>query len=443
METMFDEKFVSPVVTIPELLLPTAKVDLEKWAVIACDQFTQDGEYWKKVGAFVGGAPSALNMIYPEIYLNEGGREQRISGIHETMKRYLHNMYTEDAVLNPPRRAAAFVERTTKHGIRKGLLATVDLEQYDWRQGARTLIRATEGTIAERLPPRMEVRRGAALELPHIMLLVDDEKDILMPLLDKILMSAPVIYDTPLMMDGGSIRCRLLYRKNDRAFIIDTFEHIARRSVNNYGLPDPFLFAVGDGNHSLATAKAVWDEYKKEHSGDKGIETHPARYALVEIVNLYDNALLFEPIHRVVFDTSVEAVLDSLKSLPEFSTREVESREKLKELVGDTGAVKNRCGIVSKDRSVLAEYQGGMVATVALEPALEKFELDYIHGEDEALELAGASAGTKGRVAVLLPPFKKNKLFETVAKNGPLPRKSFSMGDACEKRFYLECRQLF
>jgi hypothetical protein len=425
----------------PALILPAKDVDIEKWAVIACDQFTQDAEYWEKVEILTRDAPSTLNLIYPEIYLNLNDQKERIERIHKTMRRYLETMHTSNAILNPPRKAGAFIERRTARGTRKGLLTAVDLERYDWHTGSRKLIRSTEGTLPERLPPRMDIRRGAALELPHILLLIDDSENILITLLEKLLVNAPVAYDTPLMLGGGSARGRLLYRNNDWALICDVFDHLSRKSINRYNIEKPFLFAVGDGNHSLAAAKAVWDEYKQAHAGDENIEDHPARYALAEVVNLYDPAIVFEPIHRVVLNADIDMVLNALGALSGFSALEAGGRERLQSMVSEASAGETRCGITSGERYVLVKYSGGRPPAADIDSLLERFGLDYIHGEAEVFRLAARREAPA--VGVLLPPFNKDALFRTIAQNGPLPRKSFSIGDACEKRYYLECRRLF
>jgi hypothetical protein len=432
-------------VQIPELIMPGRGLDLKKWAVIACDQWTQDRAYWKDVEKFVGKAPSTLNMILPEIYLNDADKPERIQKIHDSMAAYLASVYTDDAVLTPPRRAGAFIERETDSGRRRGLIIAIDLDQYDWRKGSQTLIRATEGTIESRIPPRMEVRRGAPLETPHILLLIDDVEDMMMSVITKLMRGAPYAYDSPLMMNSGSVRSRLLYRKNDWSFIFDTLELLYRKFCTRYNSENGFLFAVGDGNHSLATAKAVWDEYKTAHAGEVGIETHPARYALVEIVNLYDPALIFHPIHRVLFGIELQTALDALKSLPQFSSKEIRTFKELSALVRSENAGKNRIGLVSGKSCFLVEFAANTIAGVLIEPLLDKLmagspagtSIDYIHGEEELTRLA------KGNVTgILMPPFLKEKLFETVHKNGVLPRKTFSMGEPSEKRFYLECRKI-
>ncbi|MDR3356331.1 MAG: DUF1015 domain-containing protein [Spirochaetaceae bacterium] len=423
-------------IKIPQIILPAKSVDLQKWAVIACDQYTQDAAYWEAVASFVGDAPSTLDMIYPEIYLDESDRAGRIERIHQAMRGYVEKIYKKDAVLNPPRQAGAYIERTTRRGTRRGILVAVDMESYDWRADSESIIRATEGILQERLPARMEIRRNAALELPHVLLLIDDRENILISLLKKLLAKAPAVYDTPLMMGGGSVRCKLLYRNNDWALIRDVFEHLSRTSINRYKINNPFLFAVGDGNHSLAAAKAVWDEYKAAHP-DKA-DTHPARYALAEVVNLYDPAIVFEPIHRVVFNTDADRILKALSALPDFSSLEAGGPEQLQAMVADASAPENRCGIISGGRCVLVKYSKGGLPTVSIDPLLEGLKTDYIHGEEELIRVAAQPAAA----GILLPPFDKYCLFESVVRGGPLPRKSFSMGDACEKRFYIEARRI-
>ncbi|MDR2865030.1 MAG: DUF1015 domain-containing protein [Spirochaetaceae bacterium] len=442
-------------VAIPEIMLPSKNIDIEKWAVIACDQFTQDKHYWKSVKDFTGSSPSTLQIIFPECFLDEDGKTERINKIHDTMNQYLNAKSDEDE--NPvllPRRGGVFVERQCKHGIRKGLILAVDLEKYDWHKGTESLIRASEETIFERILPRMDIRMGAPLESPHILLLIDDKANVLMQVLEMILVNAPFAYDAPLMMESGAVRGRLLYRKNDWGFIAEALEHLYRKSYTYF--KSDFLFAVGDGNHSLATAKEVWEDYKKEHKGDPCLENHPARFALAEIVNLYDSAIVFEPIHRLLINVPCEAVLESLRKLPEMSSRKIKTKDELISLVEDRDARGNRYGLISKDSLLLVESCTTYVSTIDLEPLLQDLvkehqaggaAIDYIHGTEELFHFARESCdpgeAAQEHTGILLPPFKKEGFFKSVVKNGLLPRKSFSMGDACEKRFYLECRKLF
>jgi uncharacterized protein (DUF1015 family) len=433
-------------IAIPEILFPKAGTDLEKWAVIACDQFTQDHAYWETVKNLVDAVPSTLNLILPEIFLADPpdeGTTARVAAIHDTMTAYL-----TQGLLVPCKRSVVYIERKTPlHEQRRGLVLCVDLEQYDWEPEARPLIRSTEGTVKERLPPRMAVRRNAALETSHILLLIDDDDDTLLSALGKRAKQAKPFYTTELSMDSGAVSGWLLRREADWTYLAEALEALAARSNKRYGSASdaPFLFAVGDGNHSLASAKAIWLEYKAVHSNEEDLATHPARYALVEIENLYDVGIVFEPIHRVIFGASLIDVNAILSALPTFSSRAVASREELSALVGDAACERNRLGLVSGDSYLLVESERQGVATDALQPLLDAFiassaaySIDYIHGEDSLFQTS-----QEGAVGLLLPPIDKRDLFKTVARRGPLPRKSFSMGAAKEKRFYLECRKLF
>jgi hypothetical protein len=442
---------------IPEILLPGAGIDLQKWAVIACDQFTQDRDFWARVKETAGGAPSALNLILPEIYLEDADREEHTRRIRETMAAYLAGN-----VFAPAFTGCVYIERTTPfHQCRRGLVLALDLEAYDWKADARSLVRATEGTVPERLPPRVEVRRDAILEAPHILILIDDQEDALLPALGSRAKRTAPLYQTPLMMDAGGVSGWALDTEDDWTVLADGLEALARLSRTRYGIPDPFLYAVGDGNHSLAAAKAVWEEYKAAHAGDTDAASHPARWALVEVENLYDQALSFEPIHRLLFGAAIGEVLNILSALPGFSSRPVSDRENLARLVGDPNAPLRRLGLVSGTRYFLVETLASPVITESIQPLLDAFvqfhadgpgdrlvSIDYIHGETELFRLAAGSVDAAGsrndlRTGILLSPILKSGLFETAARSGPLPRKSFSLGEGIEKRCYLECRKLF
>jgi hypothetical protein len=433
------------------LLLPRASVDLSAWAVIACDQFTQDPAYWEQVRKSAGDKPSTLNLIFPEVYLSAASgpddnlRKNRIATVHRAMDSYLAG-----DVFDPPFTGGMYIERNTPyHKRRRGLVLAVDLECYDWGGRARTLIRATEGTAPERLPPRMEIRRGAPLESSHVLLLIDDPGDSLLGGLAGLLDSAPLAYQGNLMLDSGSLSGRRVDREDQWAFIADQLE--AKKAGGA-----PFLFAVGDGNHSLAAAKGVWEEYKKAHAGEPALMSRPGRFALVEIENLYDPAVSFEPIHRIIFNADIRALLDALAVLPDLSVSPLEgpgALEQLRRLVGDRAASRTRLGLISGTTRLLLETSAPGLATVALQPILDRFAgpgrtIDYIHGGEELIRLAGGPApGGPPRAGeltgILLPPVRKEGFFETIARSGPLPRKSFSMGESVEKRFYLECRRLY
>ena len=427
---------------VPSILLPQV-ADLSKWPVIACDQFTQDRDYWKRVKAAVGGSPSTLNMIFPEVFLPDNDAAQRITDIHSAMKRYL-----TEGVFAQPRQGFIYIERDTPcQKKRRGLVAAIDLEQYDWHPDARPLIRSTEGTVPERLPPRMDIRRGAPLELPHILLLIDDDTGSLLPNLGERVKNTTPVYSTPLMMDSGSVTGWFLDAESDMNFISVKFDELLQRSAGRYEGEKPFLFAVGDGNHSLAAAKGVWDARKS--AGGSCLGSAPCRYALVEIENIYDPAIQFEPIHRLVFDAGFDRVIALLSHLPDFSSTTVGNTQDLSKAVSGSGfcarpAAGNRFGVVSEGRYALIETSASGIATACLQPLLDEYAkddsklIDYIHDEKELFRLAAMERAA----GILLPPVQKSGLFETVARFGPLPRKSFSMGHSCEKRFYLECRKL-
>ncbi|MDR0404093.1 MAG: DUF1015 domain-containing protein [Treponema sp.] len=455
---------------IPCPLLPRRGTDLSKWAVIACDQFTQDRRYWERAAAAVGDAPSALHCVFPEAFLGDPGREGRMEHIRRTMKKYLREE------LFTPRRGCVYVERDTPyHRGRRGLLVCLDLERYDWSAAAAPLVRPTEGTVPERLPLRMELRRGAALELPHILVLVDDEEDSLLGTLGERARPGEMLYDTALEPGSGRVRGWLLDREADWEYLAGGLEKLAAASFSRYALPpggtssakealsgeDPaagdsgfsgaFLYAVGDGNHSLAAAKGVWEECKGTQSPSVlPADSSGPRWAMVELENLYDPALAFEPIHRFVY--GAEETEKLFAALPGFSLAKLDGTgawPKLLSLVKEKTS-RSRFGIIApKDGDTaffLVETDPVPLVVDYIQPLLDDFlknrpelSMDYIHGEEELFRLAQNSAGT----GILLPPFNKRGLFRTVAERGPLPRKSFSMGEASEKRFYLECRKLF
>ena len=425
---------------IPEILLPK-NIDLSTWSVIACDQYTQDKDYWKNVEEKAGNKPSTLNLILPEVYLGSPDKADRIKKIRQSMKDYLDTGVFADA-----KKCFIYLERKTAFGrTRKGLVAQIDLETYEWKPFSKANIRATEATIVERIPPRMEIRKGAPLELPHIMLLVNDKDDLLVGANKPTDGRAP-IYDGDLMANGGHITGWALESKADIEGVEKALNLIAEKNASPDG--STFLFAVGDGNHSLATAKAVWDEYKKEHPEDKD---SPVRYALIEIVNIYDTGLTFEPIHRVIFNIDNEALIKILAEKLNGNIKALDDADKVIKAVKDSWANFGFFYLDSegKQKNVLLETKIKELAVARLQPEIDAFlkelpdqskaEIDYIHGTDEVLKL-GSKENSLG---ILLPPIAKDSFFETINGRGPLPRKSFSMGEADEKRFYLECRRLF
>jgi len=434
-------------VAVPEILLPE-NIDLEKWAVIACDQYTQDRDYWKKAADIADGKPSTLNVIFPEVYLSDSDREERIQNIKKTMNAYLQNKVFAEA-----EKEFMYIERKTAYGrTRKGLVIAVDLDSYEWKPFSKAMIRATEATVPERIPPRMKIRTGAPLELPHIMLLADDPQDELVGKTGELVKGGKALYDGDLQQKSGHITGWAV--RDEKAFthVADALKAIAEKGRDKDG--NTFLFAVGDGNHSLATAKAVWDEHKKEllakGASQAEINASPVKYALVEIVNIYDAGLTFEPIHRVVFKADNAALLAFIAQKLDGEVKTVESPAELEKLVSDKNASGARYGfiITEKGKTSYTLLQTGItdLAIASLQPALDEFikenpgvEIDYIHGTDETVELGSR----EGQTGILLPPIAKDSFFATINSRGPLPRKSFSMGEASEKRFYVEARRLF
>lgn len=441
-------------IKIPEILLPK-NIDTATWSVVACDQFTQDRDYWQKVEKTAEGKNSTLNIILPEVYLNDADKPQRIEKVKATMSKYM-----AEGVFAEPKKEFIYIERTTAYGrVRHGLMAAIDLDTYEWKPFSKALIRATEATILERIPPRMEIRRGAPIESPHIMLLVNDPDHILVEGTGKAVKasgSAPC-YEGSLMMNSGSIKGWSVDSDCLLEKVESAMAQIAEKNTDADG--STFMFAVGDGNHSLATAKAIWDEVKLNNGGKKlddgtvtipaGFENHNARYALIEIVNIYDTGLTFEPIHRVLFNIAPCSLLETIKAALGGNTSDVATKEELSEKVKNSAA---SFGFVYKDggqqKYVLLETPVTELAVARLQPVIDEFlkaqnadkeQIDYIHGTEEVFRLGGK----EDTVSILLPPVAKDSFFATINSRGPLPRKSFSMGEADEKRFYLECRKLF
>lgn len=426
-------------IKVPSLLLPKNKNELKTWSVIACDQYTQDNEYWAGVEKTVGTAASTLHITLPEIYLNAADKKERIASIKNTMKTYL-----EEGFFSEEGEAFVYIERSTFYGRkRKGLVVAIDLEGYEWQPFSTALIRATEATIVDRIPPRKEIRQNAAIETPHIMLLVDDaEKKLVEKAGEKVREQSP-LYETDLMMNSGAIKGWKIDSETDFASIAKNLEELAEKNTQKDG--SVFLFAVGDGNHSLATAKAVWDEYKTKEN----LTDHPSRYALVEIVNIYDEGLTFEPIHRVLFGLAGKDLLDfcqkELGGTIVFCQNEEEITKRVENSCSNFGFVYEKEGTILY---AVLQNENDTLAVSRLQPVLDSFlekhkdkdtEIDYIHGTDEVFRLGGKNAA----VSILLPPIAKESFFGSISENGPLPRKSFSMGEASEKRFYMECRRLF
>ena len=405
------------------ILLPAPSVSHETWACIACDQYTSEPEYWQKAFAAAGGAPSALRLILPEVYLKESA--DRIPVIHAAMAQYL-----QDGLLAPAVDPGFILcERTVPSGTRLGLVCAVDLEQYSFEKGSLPLVRPTEQTIASRLPPRLVIRRGAPVELTHIMILIDDPGRTVLEPLQARKDSLRKVYDFDLMMDGGHLEGWAV----DRAADLEAVDSAMNSLLDSLGA-DPLLLAVGDGNHSLATAKACWEELKQNLSEEEQ-KDHPARFALCEIVNIHDEALLFEPIHRVVTGTDAAALLAAWQEYAAARGMTLDAAE------GHRFTVVSANG----DRTVTVGNPEGAIPCETIQKFLDDFlarhpeaEIDYIHGEQSLRALASAP----GAVGFLLPEIDKKSFFSDVKKLGVLPRKTFSMGEADEKRFYMEAREI-
>ncbi|MBR4720552.1 MAG: DUF1015 domain-containing protein [Clostridia bacterium] len=393
-----------------DILLPSKKIDLTKWSVVACDQYTSQPEYWKEVEKIVEDAPSTLKIVFPEVYLSEG--EGRISRINAEMQKYLEN-----GVFDEYKNILIYVERLQSDGrVRRGVIGTVDLEEYDFSRTSKSLIRATEGTVLERIPPRVKIRENAPLELPHILILMNDEKDEII----KKPETCEKLYDFELMQNGGNIRGYKI-ADSDADKIIGKINEMSKTAYGN------LLFAVGDGNHSLATAKTCWENLKKTLSEEEQ-KTHPARYCLVEIENIHQEAIDFEPIHRVVFGVNPQQIIDEIKTFyPETSDFD-NGGQHIKYVFGNT------------EGDLYIKNSDSELAVGTLQKFLDSknYKIDYIHGGKTAKSLAK----NDDNIAFLLPKPDKNGLFKAVIKDGALPRKTFSMGEANDKRFYIEAKKI-
>ena len=409
------------------ILIPK-NVDMEKWSVVACDQFTSEPEYWKELDSIVGDAPSTLRITLPEIYLEENDVEERIKKINSTMEEYLNkDLFTEltDSMI--------YLERTQADGkIREGLMGIVDLEDYSYEKGSQTLIRATEKTVIERIPPRVKVRENALLELPHIMILIDDEKKDIIESLKEEVTDNDIVYDFELNMNGGHIRG---YKLNENSMneIDSKLEKLADKDYfeSKYGVTDKgvLLFAMGDGNHSLATAKACYENLKKTMSEEEYLN-NPARYALVELVNLHSTALEFEAINRVIFDTDKENLLNELQKY--YNINKDGNGQKVRVITDNL----NEDWYIENPKSNIAVGSIQMFLDEYLKE--HKGKIDYIHGEDVTTELGSK----EGNIGFIFDAMGKCDLFKTVILDGALPRKTFSMGHANDKRYYLEARKI-
>ena len=417
-----------------DILIPRKDVDLTKWAVVACDQFTSEKDYWHDVEKTVGDAPSTLKLIFPECYLDDGDDERRINAINKTMKEYV------DADLFKTYKNCFFlVRRTCGSACRWGLMAALDLDRYSWEKGSTSLIRATEGTILSRIPPRKKIRKDAPLEIPHIMVLISDkEKSVIEPLAaqsDKL----EKVYDFELMKNGGHLEAWVVDSDSLKNQVATAFEKLdAALDPKN-----PLLFAMGDGNHSFATAKSCWEDIKATLTEEQR-KCHPARFCLVELENIFDPGLVFEPIHRVLFNVPESVFLEELrKNASAVAEEKVGCRNCIAREIADQS--QQRFGYCTSDKHVVvtlkdpsANIAAGTLQKVIDELIKKGYSVDYIHGADVTDKLGSE----KGNIGLFLPAIDKATFFDTIIKDGALPRKTFSMGEANEKRYYMEARAI-
>ena len=405
-----------------DILLPK-NADFSKWAVIACDQFTSDQEYWNRVRANAEGSVSTINLILPDAELGTEKEAAHTALINKTMAEYMEN-----GVFETYENSLIYVERTLENGsIRMGLMGMVDLDAYDYTVGATSAIRATERTVTERIPPRQRVRRDAPIELPHILLLCDDHEKVLIEPIAAKKDSFKVLYDCDLMEDGGHITGWLVPQEEVEKFNATLAEYSANVGKKYEGLKgEPVVFAVGDGNHSLATAKSCYEELKKNNPG-VDLSAHPARYALVELENIHDPSQQFEPIHRVIFNTDTKKMLKAVED-----NICAEDGYPVKWYIGEES------GTVYLDRAK-SELAVGVLQAFLDEYLKEnEGEIDYIHDDDALIALAAK----ENAIGFLVPGMEKSQLFRGVVSDGVLPRKTFSMGHSREKRYYLESRKI-
>ncbi len=403
------QKNQSPV-SCGAFLLPAVE-NMKKWPVVACDQYTAEPAYWERLTAEIDGAPSALDLILPEAYLHED--EGRIESIHKTMQQYAAGGLFARCI-----NGMVLTERITESGVRPGIVLTVDLEEYDYTKGAKPQIRPTEGTVTERIPPRLKVRQGALVELSHVLLLIDDPERTVIEPLYALRDQLPLLYDVELMQRGGHVRGWALEEGKLTAQLQEKLLALKETLTEN----SP-LIAVGDGNHSLATARAHWLNVRESLTEEERA-SHPARFAMAELENLHCDALIFEPIHRLVFDKTAEEVLEMLSG-------------------AEVTDCKYDALIVGRDKDIPVVFKNPIhplpVGCVQMQLDEHKdVTIDYIHGESSVRDLVAAGRGT----GILVPAMDKALLFPAVAQGGVLPRKTFSMGEAHEKRYYIEARKI-
>jgi hypothetical protein len=433
-------------IKIPNVLLPKEEIDLTRWSVVACDQYTSDHQYWDRVETHVGKVPSTLRITLPEIFLEAPDVESRIKAIHDSM-----NSYLEQGILREHGDAIIYIERKTQaSGLRQGLLFAMDLERYDYSRESRTLIRATEGTIVDRIPPRLKVRKEAAIEVPHIMILIDDSKKRLIETTAFGLKNRKKLYDINLMEHGGSLAGWAIEDTESISELLKVLNELLSEAQQTQNTDSPLFFAMGDGNHSLATAKAHWEAQKSAlrncGTPEEKIMAHPARYALAEIVNIHSPGLRFEPIHRAIFCPDMAAFSSFIQKHPSVKNSSPIQESELKALLASPEG-QTCAGIWDGKQFYKIEFSD---PASKLPPAFidEIFlswnksstpaaRIDFIHGWEDTKKLS-----LDGAISCFVPVIARERLFKWVAERGPLPRKAFSMGDAEEKRYYMESRKI-
>jgi uncharacterized protein (DUF1015 family) len=437
-------------ISVPKLLLPKPEIDCTKWSVIACDQFNHDRSYWEEVKRLVGDSPSTLNLIYPEAYLNDDQHDARIARIHSDMNRFVAEDTFRDEI-----EGFLLIERILPSGkARKGLVVALDLERYDSRSRSKALIRTTEGTYPKNLAARLEVRRDASLDVPHILVLIDDsEQEIIEPLFDN---NYPTVANFELMMNGGRVQYQLIDQTEDIERIASK---LARRIEpqyikGKYGMEgETLLYAMGDGNHSFAAAQKAWEGIRSKLTDAPLKAAHPARYALVELVNLHDDSIDIEPIHRIISGVDVGATLNKMVELLDRAgagarRESVSSRAEQHQRVTASAAQSVHCipyraagelGVLEIQRSAERTIPETMEALLdRLSEQNPELDISFIHGE----EVVDKLADKPNTVGFYMPPIPKDDVFGSILTHGAFPRKSISIGHADEKRYYFECRKI-
>ena len=429
---------------IPEILLPADKSIMGKWAVVACDQYTSQRDYWKNVEKLTESTPSTLNMVFPECYLEDPEPEKRIDRINSTMQDYIRQ-----GVFEKPTEGFILVRRDSPSSAsRWGLVAALDLENYDFSPDSNSLVRATEGTILDRIPPRVRIRENAELELPHIMVLIDDPGKTIIEKLADDEDKLEQVYDFDLMMESGHLTGYRINSEKHIGMIADALAVLGSQEQMKakYKSDSAFLYAMGDGNHSLATAKTIWEEYKKKNAGNPDCMNHPARWALVELVNIYSEGIQFEAIHRAVFNIAPADFLTKAEASGNFKVTEMKDLADVIRFV-DSSPENQTCGFRTAESCGIIEAinPDSSIAAGTFQNYIDRYledraesSVDYIHGIDVTEELGKQ----KGNIGIFLPVIEKSTFFQTVVSDGAFPRKTFSMGEAFEKRFYVEARKI-